>query len=164
MVMRIEEATEQEILAYMARIFRLYCILFFINIILIFLPLANDNPVDLWSVATAFLYVVSLVSLRTLTKHPNPLHCLLPMGSSALLVVFNIIQITYTLAHTFSLIPLFGIISIFIQVSTMYILYKLRSKMLCNINSTVEGGIAEPTYAYNPSYVQEVSAVAVNAV
>eukprot|EP01031_Cornospumella_fuschlensis_P030511 gene30511-36874_t len=87
------------------------------------------------------------------------------MGSSLLLALFNTIQAAYTIAETASFIPIFNVISVLIQASTIYILYKLREKMLVRISNEAsntsepsapaDGGSAELGYAYNPSYAAE---------
>eukprot|EP01031_Cornospumella_fuschlensis_P030258 gene30258-36564_t len=98
------------------------------------------------------------------------------MGSSLLLALFNTIQAAYTIAETASFISIFNIISVLIQASTIYILYKLREKMLVRISNEANNNTSEPSapadgesaelgYAYNPSYAAETPvAEAVNKV
>lgn len=147
---RIEEATAQEIIQYLRRLWRVYIILLILTII----GTAFDGQTNLaWNIATIVLYTINIGGLYLLYKTPCIAYTYLPMISSFLLACLDSIQMVYILVEDGEYLVLLRLISITIQLTTIYIAFKLREKM--NSQPDIEEGagggggvvaIANPVY------------------
>lgn len=122
---RIEEASVEEILTYLRRIWRVYLILLALTVLSIIL-----FPVNLvWSIITIILYVINISSILLLIKRPCVSFTYLPMFSAALLAMLDTADMIYQIVVEKEWEALLKIIAISIQLSTIFIAYKLREKM-----------------------------------
>eukprot|EP01039_Chlorochromonas_danica_P011353 gene11353-12680_t len=149
---RIEEASVEEILTYLRRIWRVYLILLALTVLSIIL-----FPVNLvWSITTVILYVINIFSVFLLIKRPCVSFTFLPMISASLLAMLDTADMIYQIVVEKEWEALLRLIAISIQLSTIFIAYKLREKMnnapppMDDIEGGRRGQVVEAQVVANP--------------
>lgn len=129
LIYNIESSTVEDILQYLQGMFRLYCIFFVISIINLALNYSSNLTLGL-SIAGVVLYAINMGMVKFVVDNPAPQSVFLPMLSTIILCLFNIANLVITILLTGSYWGLFSLLGVALQSSTIYILYKLREKLL----------------------------------
>jgi len=145
----IETVTAEEILQYLARLFRIYCIFFCISLINLGLAYNQETVKLILAIVGTVLYAINIGMIKYVVDHPMPHVAIFPIISNIILCGFNIGNLVYTIVITKSLWGLFSVISILLQFTTIYILYKLRSKIINQEHARLAGELN--VFAENPS-------------
>ena len=134
MIMNIENVTVQEITAYLFRLARLYFAFFVINLIeLIAYRLEGAQTGQdslIWSVVDLLLYFLNVVMVFNVSRDPILPKATVSITCNAALLIFNIVYMIYQIVVLKSIWALVSILGILIQSTTLYILFKLRQKLL----------------------------------
>lgn len=126
----IESATIEEIMSYVARLLRLYIILCIVSFILIIVA-AAQHVVSVWNIVSVVLYLINVAALYHLNHipgTPEPSQTYSVSFSSFFLVCFDLAELIYYL-YVGELYYLYLILSISVQLSTVYLTHKLREKL-----------------------------------
>lgn len=126
----IQNRSIDELLVFMKRRLRIYMIFFVIEIATFCLSQNYHITYLSFTIVTLVLYLISMGSIVQFQKNPTSKNALLPIVSAVLILIFNIFDMTYTLITTNDYWALFSLISIFLQLSTLAVIYKLREKLL----------------------------------
>jgi hypothetical protein len=126
----IENTTIDELLVFMKRRLKL-CMIFFVIEIVTFIAAQDYHPTYItFTAVTLALYLVNMGSIFRFQKNPTSRNALLPIISAVAILAFNVFDMTYTLVRSHNYWALFTLISIFIQISTLIVIHKLRVKLL----------------------------------
>ena len=135
----IETATVQEVVKFIRNTAFLYILLTVVSVIDAAFLYFESETLFILGVVGAVLYAFCSISFRLLVETPREFYCYQAMIFTFILLVEKIVSAIYSFSNASALI--WSIISMLIQSSTIYILSKLRQKL-------VEGEvIAEPTIA-----------------
>lgn len=135
LLVNIETTTVEEILAYLQRMFRLFCIFFVVSIISLALNYSETTVILVFSIIGVILYAINMGMVKFLVDNPAPQNVFLPIISTTVLCSFNIADLVITILVTGSYWALFSLLGVALQSTTIYIMYKLREKMLTQENS-----------------------------
>eukprot|EP01039_Chlorochromonas_danica_P004730 gene4730-5178_t len=133
----IESATIEEIMNYLARRLRLYIILCMVSIILIIVA-ASHHVVSGWNIASVVLYLINVAALYHLghtSGTPEPSQTYSVSFSSFFLACFDLAELIYYL-YVGELYYLYLLLSIGLQLSTVYLIHKLREKIRSGASSS----------------------------
>lgn len=126
----IEKVTIDELLVFMNRRLKLYGI-FFIIALVSFILLKDYHPTYLaFTIVTLGLYLLSMLAIFQLRKNPTSRTALFPIITAIIVLAFNIFSMVYTLVLHGNLYALITLISIILQISTLFVLHKLREKLV----------------------------------
>lgn len=95
-----------------------------------------------FTIVTLVLYIISMAAILRLRKNPTSSNAIFPIAAAILVLLFNIFDMTYTLIRTSDYWALFTCISIAIQLSTLFILHKLREKLINREQGREEDDVA----------------------
>lgn len=126
----IKNVTIDELLVYMKRRLKIYMIFFVIEIVTFIAAQDYHTTYLAFTITTLVLYIISMGSILQFQKNPTSTNALGPMVSALLVLAFNIFDMVYTLVKAHNYWALFTLISIFLQISTLIVVYKLREKLL----------------------------------
>lgn len=144
---RIEDATVDEIIHYLSRLRKLFIVFLIIGIIdLVSCILTQGTGPIIWNAVGLYLYAQNLGCLAYLLVNPTVFRAKFPITSATLLCAFNIASIVNEVVSYHSYWGIFSVISVLIQFTTIYILYKLMVKMTSN-NNTIQGADIETNFA-----------------
>jgi len=126
LIAAIETATIDDIVKFVRSTALFYMLLTVLSVIYAVL-LYFDEVLFIFSVIGAVMYALCSVSYRLLAGSPTEDYCHGAMVLTIILLVEKIVSAIYFYSNASSLIS--SIISILIQSSTIYILFKLRQKL-----------------------------------
>jgi hypothetical protein len=146
----IEEATLDDIKAYLKGLFRLYCVLFILNVLNTssISPKTNQDGF-IFSAVESFLYLGNTVALWLVSGKPTNINTVYAMSVAASLSICNAVNTVTVGVLDRNPWAAIYVVSISIQVTTIYILYKMREKHLDGENIIFDKPIL-PTTANNP--------------
>lgn len=128
----IDNLSISSVLTYVKKLVRLYCILFVI-LLIILLSSATSGHESHTSLATGIvalvLYIACAAALYLVTTDASARNALLPVFLASTISLFNFVDMIYTVAVTKNYYGLFSLISLALQIPTIYILYKLYEKL-----------------------------------
>lgn len=148
---RIEQATVQEIIQYLYRLSRVYIVLAFISLINVAqIFYRKSRLVVALTIVYAALYLINVPLMTTISGIPT---CTSAMVSNLILLLFNIAFMVFNVVVEKSLWALASLVGIFFQSTTIYIIYKLRVKLVNGedvplAEAQVEYGVRAPPIAY----------------
>ena len=126
----IEKVTIDELLVYMNRRMKLYGV-FFVIALVSFILLKDYHPTYIvFTSITLGLYLLSILAIFQLRKNPTSRTAAYPMITAIFVLAFNIFSMVYTLILHGNLYALITLISIVLQISTLFVLHKLREKLV----------------------------------
>ena len=139
MLANIENVSITELISYLRRFRIIYLIILIISIV----GLVSTGEILIWGVVGVVLYALGLLAIVWLiydhNPHPSPedeeqivspLKVIPLMIIITALLMFNISNIIYTVVVVEDYTAIISVISIFIQGTTIYLVYKLREKLL----------------------------------
>lgn len=128
---RIEQATVQDIIRYLYRLSRIYVILAIFSLInVVEAYYTEPRLVVTLTIIYTVLYLINVTMITLIARQPNIPNCTNAMISNITLFLFNIAFMVFNVVVIESLWALASLIGIFFQSTTIYILYKLRVKMV----------------------------------
>jgi hypothetical protein len=142
----IEEATLDDIKSYLKGLFRLYCILFILNV-LNTSSISPESNCDgfIFSAVESFLYLGNTVALWFVSDKPTNINSIYAMSVAASLSICNVVNtITVGVLDRNPYAAVY-VVSISIQVTTIYILHKMREKLLDGENNILDKPILPVT-------------------
>lgn len=142
LIQNIENVSIDELLVHMNRRLKLYMIFFVIEIVTFILSDDYHATYVAFSIITLVLYILSMLAILRLRKNPTSTNALMPIIAAVFVLVFNIFDMTYTLIKSSNYWALFTLISIGIQLSTLFILHKLREKLVNREQGKEEDDVA----------------------
>eukprot|EP01039_Chlorochromonas_danica_P004732 gene4732-5182_t len=133
----IESAPIEEIMSSLARLLRLYVLLCIVSFILIIVA-AAQNVVSIWNIVSVVLYLINVAALYHLGQIPGTPEASQTYSvsfSSFFLVCFDLAELIYYL-YVGELYYLYLLLSIGLQLSTVYLTHKLREKIRSGASSS----------------------------
>ncbi len=165
----IEQTSIDELYAYLYRLSRLYAIFLVIAIIELATNKSSNHALFLWALIGLLLYAVNVTALFYTSSHKDNRqfwHVSVPMCTATVLAIFNIANLINLITSEGNLWALFSLLSIILQITTVYLLWHLRAKMIAKENEKLMGGNNDfsssssapptPATAYNPEYMNRV--------
>lgn len=149
LIQNIENTTIEELCAYLKRLFKIYGIFVIINIVNLATDIKSKNTAGgAFVVADIVLYLINMGFLYSTAQNPTVCGSNLNIVGLALLSALNIAYLIFTVL-TGSLWALTSLIGVILQWSTIYLIYKLREKII-NRNLPSSAGGLYPS-ATNPT-------------
>ena len=137
----IENVSVDDLLVYIKRRFRIYVIYFVLVALTLALAPDYHTTFVVFSVITLVLYAISMIALFQLSKNPTSSNALHPLLSAIAVLCFNIFDLVYTMVETpTNYYALISILSIALQLSTLFILHKLRELLIARELGKEEDG------------------------
>jgi hypothetical protein len=122
----ISQATANEIVDYLYKMWKIYIILLAISIV----TLVFNHRDFVWSISTLVLYAINVVAFYALVNSPSSfVRIYLAMMSAFFLACLNTVEMVSILVLYQTWLSLLRIIAIAIHLTTIYIIYKLREKL-----------------------------------
>ena len=140
-IQNIQNVTIDDLLVYMKRRLRLYVIFFVLQLVTLIFAHKPDTAYIAFGIVTLALYVVSVGAILQLGKNPTSCNALLTLIAALLVMVFNIFSMVYTLVTTGNLFALIALISIVLQISVLFIVHKLREKLIAREQGREEDNV-----------------------
>ena len=128
LIWNIESISAEELVEHIRKLLRVYVIFLVISIVSI--VFAESTAALIIDGVEIGLYAVGIVAIYNLTSRANALNAIFPLVVACALFVVETIELIYTAAVSGSLWGLFSVISLILQLGTIYILYKAREKLL----------------------------------
>ncbi len=144
----IEDATLDDIKSYLRGLFRLYCFLVILNVLNVASTYDNVR-LFIFNVTGLSLYIGNTVALRFVSTDPTNVSTIWSMIFASLLCIFNIISTIYLGVEDNNPWAVLYVVSIAIQVSTVYIVHKLREKLLDSDNYVFDTADIKTPLAFN---------------
>lgn len=129
MIYNIDTVSVEEIVKYIDRLARIYAILCILSIISV-VASYESGSFFINNLVGLILYVANVVGLKYAATEPTVAKTTVPLCTATVLCIFNIINTVYIGISEKNYYAAFYVISVAIQVSTIYILYKLREKLI----------------------------------
>lgn len=130
LVCSIQDASADDILVFLTRLYYANLIMLLWLSIVIIVAAAGNHRFG-WLLAVCVVYVINVLSIRHLLGAASVRNTFLPMLSAIMLIVLNIGELLFDLArthyHHFGALIL--ILPISVQISTIYMTYRLREKL-----------------------------------
>lgn len=144
----IDSATVADILGYFKRLSRVYLIFIALNgISFINAVIDEDKTAATWTGVNIGLYFLQITAVNRLLEATNLTNTSILMFTAVAIIAFNIANLVYTVL-TKTLWGLIALIGIVIQITTIYIIYKLREKVIAEAEGLpVTTATATPVYA-----------------
>lgn len=130
LIHNIENTSIDELLVYMNRRLRLYAVFFVIALVTFILAFDYHTTYLAFTIVTLVLYLLSMAAILQLKKNPTSKTALHPIITAIIVLAFNIFSMVYTLIKSGNLWALITLISIVLQLSTLFVLHKLREKLI----------------------------------
>lgn len=141
MMYNIDKVPLEDIAAFLKRLVRIYVILVVISIVRMMTGDLDFAIELILNIIGLGLYVVDAVMIKIVSENPTIYYSVFPLVSSITLCIFNMIETTILVVMDNNLFSLFNLISVFVQLTTIYILYKLREKIHAQDNAIVHNDI-----------------------
>lgn len=126
----IENISLEDLILYLRRLVRVYAILTILSIIEVASSYGNVSRIEFTlSVIALILYIINVLMIKLASDSPTLSNSKFPMASATVLMVYNIIQIIVLVTMFENWFALISLISVFIQCTTIFILFKLREKI-----------------------------------
>eukprot|EP01032_Pedospumella_encystans_P009498 gene9498-11174_t len=129
-IQNIENTSIDELLVYMNRRLRLYGVFFVIALVTFILAYDYHTTYLAFTIVTLVLYLLSMAAILQLKKNPTSRTALYPIITAVIVLAFNIFSMVFTLIKSGNLWALITLISIVLQISTLFVLHKLREKLV----------------------------------
>jgi hypothetical protein len=129
LIYNIENVPLEDIVTYLKRLVRIYLILIVLSIIDIVTSDKDMSVTFILSIVALALYVLNLFSVKLVSEKPTIHTSILPLITVSILWLFNIAQIIINVVMFKNYFALISLISVVIQMTTIYLLHKLREKI-----------------------------------
>eukprot|EP01040_Poterioochromonas_malhamensis_P017841 gene17841-20638_t len=158
LIYNIENTTIQELCAYLRRLHRIYLIFTIISGINLFTDSIQGKRVAaILAGVNILLYLMNIVILQRASNDPTVMNANLAVFGLLLISAFNIFTLIYNVL-TGNIWALFSVVGVILQWSTVYIVYKLREKVV-NGENTQNPPVMNPAVASAPvqAYAEPVT-------
>ncbi len=135
-IYHINTVSIDELYVFVKRLVRITIIFLIVNIVETAVT-DRAKPQFIWAIFGMILYFCNVFALSYTASHQEDRqiwHVQIPMTTSIVLTLFELANLIYIIVIEKNLWSLFAIVSILLQMSSFYILYKLRSKMIAKEN------------------------------
>ena len=130
LIQNIENVSIEELCAYLRRLLRIYMILIVVNVINLITSILYKRIVgEIFAAISIALYLLNIFWINAIRANPTVANTNRTIGGLTLLSAFNIADLIFNVV-TGSLWGLASLIGVVLQWSTIYIIYKLREKIL----------------------------------
>lgn len=128
-IRNIENVTVDELLAFMQRRLQIYGLIFIVVAVKFFLSNDYHTTFLTMNMITLALYFISMLVIKQLRVRPTARNAIYPFIAGTTVLTFNIFKLLYSLILAKNYWALFRIFIVVLQVSTLFIIYKLREKL-----------------------------------
>lgn len=141
----IENIPLEDLINYLLRLVRVYAILTILSIINVATSYGTvTQTAFILSLIALILYIINVLMIKLASDTPTLSNSKFPMISATVLMIYNIIQMAALVTLYQDYFALISLISVFIQCTTIFILYKLREKIYNRDNGLDVGHIEAP--------------------
>lgn len=146
----IENATIEDCVKFINRICRIYVIFGIIAIVnAVNVSAYKERKQVMLTIIYIALYFFNIGTLAIVAKTPTLPNCSIAIFGNSILYVYNIFLLIFNIVVFRSYWALFTLIGIFVQTTTLYILYKFREKVINQENVSLTTAIAVAVPAEN---------------
>lgn len=131
----IDDASIDELLSFIKRMARIYFIIGVINIVTAATSSESKGHAQLIiSIVSIILYFINIGAMFNLAGSPSILNASVVILTNICIFSFNIFSLIYNVVILKSYWALVSLLGIFVQTTTIYILVKLRGKVIAKEN------------------------------
>lgn len=130
LIYNIETTTIQELCDYLNRLKKIYLIFMIISLVnLITEAVPKQRVTAIIAGVDVLLYLINIIILQRASNDPTVMNANLAIFGLLLISAFNIFSLIYN-AVTGNLWTIFGVVSVVLQWSTVFLVYKLKEKII----------------------------------
>lgn len=156
LLQNIENESIETIVKYLARLTRLYAVFSVIAVLNIVSAYYTNRAEVIFEIVYAILYIGNVLMMFQMVRQPTIMMATLSIVTIVILFAYNVFYLLYQVLVEKSIWALFAVIGLVFQVTTVFILYKLRQKIVNKENTNLLAN-AEVNYDVEQPYVHRTS-------
>ncbi len=135
LIYNIDNTNIQELCDYLSRLKKIYLIFMIISLVnLITEAVPKQLSTSIIAAVNILLYLINIIILQRASNDHTVMNANLAIFGLLLISAFNIFSLIYN-AVTGNLWTIFGVVSVVLQWSTIFLIYKLREKIINGENT-----------------------------
>lgn len=147
MIYNIQQIPLEDIVVYLKRLVRIYVILVILSVVRLVTGNLELTTEFILNIVGLGLYFLNVLMVKLVSENPTIRYSIFPLVSSITLCIFNIVETIVLVVVDKNYWSLFNLISVFIQLTTIFILHKLREKIHAQDNAMMQNDIETPVIA-----------------
>lgn len=152
----IDNESIETIVKYLGRLTRLYAIFSLIAVVEIVSAYYTNRSEVIFEIVYTILYIGNVLMLFQMVRQPSIVTATISIASVVILLAYNVFYLLYQVFVEKSIWALFAVIGLVFQVTTVFIIYKLRQKIANRENTNLHAA-AEVRYDVEQPYAHRAS-------